>query len=159
MFSTITNDYRKSINNNDLRRELLIDGAFMKVSTVIKILKMEDWMENPKADNPVLAQELSPYLPSTFYDQFGDNEPSGKELLLANIQNFENSIDLICEELGMQEPQGNVADSLIFLRQSEDILKGVKECLLEEENRLKEEITMENTTNFLHEADEMADER
>lgn len=159
MFPIMTDDYRKPVNSNDLRRELLIDGAFMKVSTVIKVLKMEDWMENPKADNPVLAQELSPYLPSTFYDQFGDNEPSEKELLLANMQNFANSIDLICEELRMQEPQGNVADSLLFLRQSEDILKGVKECLLKEEDLLKEEIATEYITNSLHETNEIADER
>lgn len=129
-------------DKKDIERELLINGAFYKVSEIIYTLGLTDWMHDSTKDHPVLAQELSPYLPAEFYDQFGDKDPSEKELLAANLENFIDTLNMLEEE---------ISNSDIICNQTEldDYICKIKDCMVKELSQIKEEIDREELGNIV----------
>ena len=129
-------------DKNSIKRELLINGAFYKVSEIICTLGLTDWMHDPKKDHPVLAQELSPYLPAEFYDQFGDKDPSEKELLAANLENFIDTLNMLKEEI-------SISDIICNQAEFDDCISKIKDCMMEELSQIKEEIDREELGNII----------
>lgn len=127
-----------AFSEKDLKRSLLITGAFYEISKIIDINNMVEWMENPKT-NRILAQECSPYLPAEFFDEFADKDPTLKELLCSNLSNFIDSIKLLAEEI-----VGSYGDTASYNKAI-----GIKNCMESELKELVCEIEKEELDNCM----------
>jgi len=127
-------------NIEAVKRDLMISGAFREVSIVIDTLDMEEWMhDKDERGGRFLDQCYSPYLPSTFYDEFGEEEPTEKELLKANLSNFIESISAIKNEIA------NTCSSYgAFYHEK---IAAIQICMEDELKEVEKEISMESEIN------------
>lgn len=122
---------------DDFKRDLIISGAFYEVGNIVNYYNMKDWKEKPNDDKSVLSQVASPYLPSVFFDEFADREPTEKELLCANLQNFIENIALIRKELENKYFSNYKSNLAIF---SVEKLNLIKETMNDELTKIKLEL-------------------
>ena len=113
----------------DVRRDLMIYGAFTMVSDLVDKFDLKEYMEGGVNNLRCLAQAYSPYLPAEVYLTDGKQLPENyydlpqeeAEIYLRrqNLKEFADTIDLILKDIyGMEYIGNDIMEDIVNIKKA-----------------------------------------